>query len=217
MERVRRRNPVSKAEFHRRLQNWFELSDEGIIGDPDADGRTAWVWVQDGSLLAKLHADTPREAVEAYLRVLRSHGEPLKWSVAASQRGTPSKLAFGPEGTVLSSFYMYVADAQVGHFGIGDTGYDERPFGQEVGPQRHKEGRTSAPAVDLALFPHQLRDLVEDADRFGEVVLTSEGVAVARVVPMRSGRSPRKPGSARGMIHMAEDFDETPEDFRSDV
>ena len=45
-------------------------------------------------------------------------------------------------------------------------------------------------------------------------MLTSEGEALARIVAVHPARAPRKPGSARGLIHMAEDFDETPEDFR---
>jgi prevent-host-death family protein len=73
----------------------------------------------------------------------------------------------------------------------------------------------SVPAVDLTTFPRQLRELVEEATRSGEIVLTNEGEAVARIVPVKATtRAPRKPGSARGLIHMAEDFDETPEDFR---
>ena len=71
----------------------------------------------------------------------------------------------------------------------------------------------SVPAVDLKTFPHELRELVEKATRLGEVVLTREGEAVARIVPVPAARRPRKPGSARGLIHMADDFDETPEDF----
>lgn len=72
----------------------------------------------------------------------------------------------------------------------------------------------SVPAVDLTTFPRQLRELVEEAARVGEVVLTSEGEAVARIVAVQPTRAPRKPGSAQGLIHMADDFDETPEDFR---
>jgi prevent-host-death family protein len=69
----------------------------------------------------------------------------------------------------------------------------------------------------LTTLPRQLRELVEEATRSGEVVLTSEGEAVARIVPVQTARAPRKPGSARGLIHMADDFDETPEDFREYV
>lgn len=69
-------------------------------------------------------------------------------------------------------------------------------------------------AVDLTSAPPQLRDLVEEAARVGEVVLTNGGEAVAKNHPAARSRVLRQPGSARGLIHMAEDFDATPEDFR---
>ncbi|MDA0746404.1 MAG: type II toxin-antitoxin system prevent-host-death family antitoxin [bacterium] len=70
------------------------------------------------------------------------------------------------------------------------------------------------PAVDLTSVPPRLRELVEEAVRTGEVVLTRGGEAVAKIVPLHPVREPRRPGSARGLIHMAHDFDETPEDFK---
>ena len=71
------------------------------------------------------------------------------------------------------------------------------------------------PAVDLKDVPQRLLELVDDALRNGELVLTREGEAVAKIVPLRRVRRPRRPGSARGLIiHMAEDFDATPDDFR---
>lgn len=70
------------------------------------------------------------------------------------------------------------------------------------------------PAVDLTDAPRELGELVEEATRAGEVVITRGGEAVAKIIPLRSARAPRRRGSARGMIHMADDFDATPEDFR---
>jgi antitoxin (DNA-binding transcriptional repressor) of toxin-antitoxin stability system len=70
------------------------------------------------------------------------------------------------------------------------------------------------PAIDLSQAPDQLRELVEEAARAGEVVLTRGGQIVARIVPVKREPQGRQPGSARGLIHMAEDFDATPEDFR---
>lgn len=67
--------------------------------------------------------------------------------------------------------------------------------------------------VDVATLPQQVRDLIDEAAREGEVVLMGGGKAVAKIVAV-SAKLPRQPGSARGLIHMAEDFDETPEDFR---
>ena len=69
------------------------------------------------------------------------------------------------------------------------------------------------PAVELSAAAHQLVELVKEAARSGEVVLTHEGEAVAKIVPLRPARLPRRPGSAEGLIHMADDFDATPDDF----
>jgi uncharacterized protein (DUF433 family) len=38
----------------------------------------------------------------------------------------------------------------------------------------------------------------------------------AEIAPPRQPRTPRRPGSARGQVHMADDFDATPEDFGDD-
>jgi len=74
------------------------------------------------------------------------------------------------------------------------------------------------PAVDLKDVPQRLLDLVDEASRNGELVLTRDGEAVAKIIPLRRARAPRRPGSARGLIiHMADDFDATPEDFRDYV
>jgi prevent-host-death family protein len=70
------------------------------------------------------------------------------------------------------------------------------------------------PAVDLSDAPQRLRELVDEAARAGEIVLTRGGEAVAKIVPLRTARVPRRRGSARGMIHIADDLDATPEDFR---
>jgi prevent-host-death family protein len=70
------------------------------------------------------------------------------------------------------------------------------------------------PAVDLKKASAQLSELVEEAARAGEVVLTREGEAVAKIIPLHP-RAVRSPGSARGtVLYMAEDFDATPEEFR---
>jgi antitoxin (DNA-binding transcriptional repressor) of toxin-antitoxin stability system len=72
-----------------------------------------------------------------------------------------------------------------------------------------------SPAVDLTDVPPQLRELVEEANRAGEVVLTHEGEAVAKIIPWHKRKEPRRPGSARGtVVYMAEDFDATPDDFK---
>jgi antitoxin (DNA-binding transcriptional repressor) of toxin-antitoxin stability system len=105
----------------------------------------------------------------------------------------------------------------------GDAGQDEEacvrgnrvlPFAAVSIPSHRLEVHVSVPAIDLSEATRQLRDLVEQATRAGEVVLTRGGQIVARIVPVEPQRKRRQPGSARGLVHMAEDFDATPDDFR---
>lgn len=110
MERVGRGEWITKAEFHDRLARWFRDTDEESIGDPSAHRRTAWVWIRDGHILAKLQADTTREAVAEYLEILRAHPRPLEWSVVPSATGQLTKIAFGPEKQTLRNFHLYVDD-----------------------------------------------------------------------------------------------------------
>ena len=58
----------------------------------------------------------------------------------------------------------------------------------------------------------QLKDLINAALRGEDVVIVKDERAMVRLVPMTP--KPRRPaGSARGMIHMADDFDAPLEDF----
>ena len=63
----------------------------------------------------------------------------------------------------------------------------------------------------------RLPQLVAEAGNGEEVVLTQNNQPVARLVPVAPAvsRPPREPGSARGIIlHIADDFDATPDDFQ---
>lgn len=108
LARVPGREPISKPVFHDRMQRWFRDTDEPLVGDPDVDGRTPWVYIRDGGAAYKLHADTPRHAVADYLRLLRSAAGDLAWTTRLSRRGKPTAVADGSEVEVIESFYLYV-------------------------------------------------------------------------------------------------------------
>lgn len=60
-----------------------------------------------------------------------------------------------------------------------------------------------------------LSRLLERVERGEEIVIARSGKPVARLVAERGERKPRVPGSARGRIEIAEDFDAPlPEDIR---
>lgn len=69
-------------------------------------------------------------------------------------------------------------------------------------------------AVDLVQAQTRLAELVQEAARGKEVILTEGGEPVARIIPITRAQGPREFGSARGLIHMAEDFDAPLQDFR---
>lgn len=64
----------------------------------------------------------------------------------------------------------------------------------------------------------QLGDALDAVQNGEEVVLTKEGLPVARLVPVEAPvgalLGPRKAGSARGLFTVPDDFDEPLEDFR---
>jgi prevent-host-death family protein len=69
-------------------------------------------------------------------------------------------------------------------------------------------------AIDLNQTQAQLSDLVREAARGEDVILTEGGEPVAKIIPISRARGPRVFGSAKGLIQMSDDFDEPLEDFR---
>jgi prevent-host-death family protein len=61
-----------------------------------------------------------------------------------------------------------------------------------------------------------LSRLLERVETGEEIVLARAGRPVARLVPFRARREPRLPGSWRGLVHLARDFDATPDEVIAD-
>ncbi len=108
MNQVSKDQPITKSEFHQRLRQWFQSTDEQIIGSDEVDGRTRWIFIQEGASLFTLHADTSRQAVEWYLSTVTEHGDDLAWEVTQSQRGKMTAVAYGPTALRKTAFYLYV-------------------------------------------------------------------------------------------------------------
>jgi prevent-host-death family protein len=68
--------------------------------------------------------------------------------------------------------------------------------------------------IDLEQARGRLKDLVERANRGEEVILSEGGTPVAKLTPLARRAAARRFGSAKGLIHMREDFDEPLDDFR---
>jgi prevent-host-death family protein len=57
-------------------------------------------------------------------------------------------------------------------------------------------------------------ELVRKAMSGEEVIIARDNRPVLKLVPLEKARGRRKPGSAKGQVRMAPDFDDTPADFR---
>jgi prevent-host-death family protein len=68
---------------------------------------------------------------------------------------------------------------------------------------------------NIAEAKAQFSALVQRALMGEEVIIAKDNKPVLRLVPLlQPSDQPRQPGSARGKIWMAPDFDDTPEDFK---
>jgi len=57
-------------------------------------------------------------------------------------------------------------------------------------------------------------ELIQKAMVGEDVVIARDNKPLVRIVPLAASGQPRKPGSAKGQIVIAPDFDATPEDFQ---
>jgi prevent-host-death family protein len=68
--------------------------------------------------------------------------------------------------------------------------------------------------VSLDSAQSHLSDLIEDAIRGKEIVITKNGKPLVKLVPISQPKQRPKFGSAMGLISMSDDFDAPLEDFQ---
>lgn len=71
----------------------------------------------------------------------------------------------------------------------------------------------SSRALDLKQARSRLEELVDQAARGEEIILTQKGEPVAKIIPIARRVIRRRFGSAKGLIHIRKDFDQIPDDF----
>jgi len=69
------------------------------------------------------------------------------------------------------------------------------------------------PQFNIAEAKSKFSELVQKAMSGEDVVVAKDNKPLLRLVPLAQPGRARKPGSARGQVWMAPDFDETPEGF----
>ena len=70
------------------------------------------------------------------------------------------------------------------------------------------------PKFNIAEAKTHFSELVQKAMLGEEVIIAKDNKAVVKLVALTPPQQLRKPGSAKGQIWMAPDFDATPEDFK---
>lgn len=73
------------------------------------------------------------------------------------------------------------------------------------------------PQFNVAEAKARFSELVQKAVSGEEVVIARDNRPLLRLVPLPVAGGRRKPGSAKGRVWMASDFDRTPEDFEEYV
>ena len=71
------------------------------------------------------------------------------------------------------------------------------------------------PITNISEAKAQLSALIERVLAGEEIVIGKAGKPVAKLVPFERPVRPRVPGALKGRIHIAEDFDQLPDDIRS--
>jgi prevent-host-death family protein len=73
--------------------------------------------------------------------------------------------------------------------------------------------RRSERYVNIAEAKARLSELVDKAAQGEEIVIARDHKPVARLVSVTRAHGPRTPGSAKGRVWIAPDFDKLPPDF----
>jgi prevent-host-death family protein len=73
------------------------------------------------------------------------------------------------------------------------------------------------PKFNIAEAKSRFSELVQKAMVGEEIIIARDNKPVAKIVPFESQGKKRNPGSAKGKIWMAADFDATPQEFRDYV
>lgn len=107
---VPRDQALTKTQFHAALREWLDSTKDARIRVEAGHNRAPWVHVRDGERLFALNADTTRDAVRQYIQLLELYGGDLAWTVAESESGKMTAVAYGADEVRIKPFYLYLRD-----------------------------------------------------------------------------------------------------------
>jgi prevent-host-death family protein len=68
--------------------------------------------------------------------------------------------------------------------------------------------------IDINQAKQNLPELIEKTVSNGEVIITKDGQPIVKMVPFTKTKKKRTFGTAKGLIKMADDFDQPIDDFK---
>lgn len=68
--------------------------------------------------------------------------------------------------------------------------------------------------ITLAEASQHLPDLIEAALKGEEIIIIKDNQQAVKLTPVLPAKRRRQPGSAKGLVTIADDFDESLEDFK---
>lgn len=75
-------------------------------------------------------------------------------------------------------------------------------------------GKSTTAMFNIGEAKARFSELVQKAMLGEEVIIAKDHKPVLKLIALEQPKQHRKPGSAKGQVKMAADFDETPEDFK---
>jgi hypothetical protein len=102
-----RESAIRREEFHAELRAWLDDSLEGTVGDPTAYGGPAWLWVRHGGSTFYLDAESGRDGVRSYLRMVEAEGGDPDWTVVEDADSGVERVGFGPRCEQIPGFLFY--------------------------------------------------------------------------------------------------------------
>lgn len=138
MNKTGKKNPITKADFHEQLRDWFHTTNESQVGP----GQSQHVVIRDNSEFYRFDADTKRPAVQEYLTYADKYGDSIIWQPTKSAKDKQTKIAIGPNADVMSSLYLYHLPSGKGKGSVlqlGPKEADESPPTNEEGQVDHRQ------------------------------------------------------------------------------
>ncbi len=102
-----RESAVRREEFHTELRHWLNDSFETTIGDPETFGGKPWLWVRHGGDHFYLDADSSRDGVRRYLRIVDEQEGNPDWTMVPVEPGIRERVAIGRERETVIGFFFF--------------------------------------------------------------------------------------------------------------